>query len=133
MNHLTRLPADESKEVEGYALYVSIPLDEAQTISDALTEELGEESGNKKSAFVRDCIVGGVLEPVAQRRIEHAQEILDTRPSLPITVDDLIGQIVDVRKALRGWPTLRMRKFVSEDSDGYKGWAAKRANNQAIP
>ena len=128
MKHLTRIPKDENEDVRAYTLYVNVPVDEAQKISDALVVELGEDTIGKKSAFVRDCVVNGAMEPVAQARNEHALEIANTPPAF-YTLDDLEEQLLDIQKALRGWPTTMSRDFVEEDSDEFKAWQREQGND----
>lgn len=140
--HLTTIfkkdkDGNTTDEVRAHALYVSVSLDKAQEVSDALVTELGEESNNRKSAFVCDCIVSGVLEPVAQERAKHALEVareslIPKDEDLSLWIDDdlivlvsnLFSQLQQIEKALIGWPKIATIEFVSEDSQEYEEWKA---------
>ena len=128
MKHLTRIPKDENKEAKAYVLYINVRLGKAQEVSNALVAELGEESSNEKSAFVCDCIVHKVQEPVAQRRNAHAREILNAPGPLPYTLDDLIGRLADANKALDGWPMTIIKEFVPVDSPEHRAWIKEQDN-----
>jgi len=122
MKHLTTVWKDKEKtEIKAYALTISVPVGErAQAVSDALVAELGDETSYKKSEFVCDCIVSGVMEPVAQERIGHALKIIDDDLNDPETILDYIEPILAVVKmALLGCPTNVTTEFTGELSSEY--------------
>jgi len=130
MRHLTTVYKDKEKsEIKAYALAISVPVGErAQVVSDALVAKLGDETSYKKSEFVCNCIISGVMEPVHQSRVERALTILDQNEHSLDVIDWGNDEgskrlakkmILDARMALTGCPVKNSTTFTGELSQEY--------------
>ncbi len=120
MSHVTKIFNEDGTLKRG-VIAISIPPTRCKKIDNALTLALGDKK-NKKSEHICDCIESGPLETMYQARNELALEFIRVKVDPPWTHEKLAEMVVNVEKALRGWPMITTTQFVEQGSPEHKEW-----------